>query len=145
MSRTLNRNRLRELLPTQWNDLDSLVEHWFGPQAMTRQLGNFAPASLWEDKEGYFVEVDVPGVARDAVELTFEKGTLRIVADRIAPTEERTALIDERRYGKVARSVTLPETVDPESIAAELCDGVLRVRIAKKPEAQPRRIEVKVS
>jgi HSP20 family protein len=50
--------------------------------------------------------------------------------------------VDERRYGKVTRTVTLPESIDPESIAGKLTDGVLHVTVAKRPEAQPKRIEI---
>ena len=39
--------------------------------------------------------------------------------------------------------MTLPESIDPESIAAELTNGVLHVTVSKKPEAQPKRIEIK--
>ena len=48
-----------------------------------------------------------------------------------------------RAYGKVERQITLPETADPESIEAELRDGILHLTFKKKPEAQPRRISVK--
>jgi HSP20 family protein len=40
-------------------------------------------------------------------------------------------------------TVTLPESIDPDSIAAELTNGVLHVTVSKKPEAQPKRIEIK--
>ncbi|MCA9258930.1 MAG: Hsp20/alpha crystallin family protein [Planctomycetales bacterium] len=145
MSRTVAKNRLREMLPAHWSDLDSFVEQWFGNPPNAPKMGYFAPASLWEDQDAFYVEVDAPGVNHDAFEITFEKGALLISAERAAPPEERKGLVDERRYGKFSRTVTLPETVDPESIEAHLTDGVLGVRIAKKPEAQPRRIEIKVS
>jgi HSP20 family protein len=45
--------------------------------------------------------------------------------------------------GQVTRTVSLPDTVDPESIAAEFERGVLHITIAKLPQAQPRRIEIK--
>jgi hypothetical protein len=50
----------------------------------------------------------------------------------------------ERTYGKVERQISLPETADPESIEAELRDGVLHLNFKKKPEAQPRKISVKI-
>ena len=43
----------------------------------------------------------------------------------------------------MTRTVTLPESIDPDSIAAELTDGVLHVMVTKKPEAQPKRIEIR--
>jgi hypothetical protein len=50
-----------------------------------------------------------------------------------------------RGFGKVTRSVSLPDTVDPSTITAELTNGVLHVTITKRPESQPKKIEVKIS
>ena len=67
----------------------------------------------------------------------------REFAERKKPEEERTGWHEERAYGKVTRSLKLPETIDPESIEATVADGVLHVTVAKTPEAQPKRIDVK--
>lgn len=143
MTNSLSRNRLRDILPSNWNDLDAVVEQLFGPAAARGVQAFFVPASVWEDGNAYHVELDVPGVDREHVELTFEKGTLKITTERTAPEVERRGLVDERRYGKVTRTVTLPESVDTESISAELTNGVLHVTVNKKPEAQPKKIEIK--
>lgn len=142
MNRTLTRNRLRDMVPANWGDVDALVSQFFGPHGPGVQAF-YVPASVWEDEGSYHVELDVPGVTRDNVELTFEKGTLRITTERSAPEDTRTGLVDERRYGKVTRTVTLPESIDAETINAELTNGVLHVTVSKKPEAQPKRIEIK--
>lgn len=102
-----------------------------------------APANLWEEDGQWRVEVELPGIKQEHVELTLEKNQLKIVAERPAP-EERKYHHQERTYGKVERLITLPETADPESIEAELRDGVLSLTFKKKPEAQPRKISVKV-
>lgn len=143
MANALATNRLRELFPSTWPDFDSMMEQFFGPQAVRGIQAYYVPASVWEDESSYHVEMDVPGVTRENVDLTYEKGTLRITTERRAPEDRRTGLVDERRYGKVTRTVTLPESIDPESITAELINGVLHVTVAKKPEAQPKRIEIK--
>ena len=93
----------------------------------------------------FHIEVDAPGVAKDDVELTFDKGSLQITLERKAPEGDRTNWHNERGYGKVSRSVSLPEIVDPETISAELTNGVLHVTIQKLPEAQPKKIDVRVS
>lgn len=142
MTNGISRNRLRDLLPGNWSDVDTVLEQLFGPSSGRGVQAFFVPASVWEQGDSYHIELDVPGVVRENVELTFEKGTLRITTERVAP-EERTGMVDERRYGKVTRTVTLPESIDPESITAELTNGVLHVTVAKKPEAQPKRIEIK--
>jgi HSP20 family protein len=51
----------------------------------------------------------------------------------------------ERVYGAFQRSFTLPDSVDPERVRAELKDGVLEVRLGKREQAKPRQIQVKVN
>ena len=104
-----------------------------------------APASIWEANNTFHIEVDAPGVKKEDVELTFDKGALQITLERKAPEGERTNWHNERGYGKVSRSVSLPDTVDPETITAELTNGVLHVTIQKLPVAQPKKIDVRVS
>lgn len=142
MNSATQKNRLGSLLPGGLPEFDSLFNHFFRAEevAMWR-----APASIWEADNVFHLEVDAPGVAKEDVELTFEKGTLQITLERKVPEGERTNYHNERGYGKVSRSVSLPETVDPNTITAELTNGVLHVTISKLPEAQPKRIDVKVS
>jgi HSP20 family protein len=144
MASALTSNRMREFTPGAWSGpFDNLVDQFFGPATARGIQAYYVPASVWEDNDSYHVEMDVPGVTRESVDLTYEKGTLRITTERSAPEEQRSGLVDERRYGKVTRTVTLPESIDPDSISAELANGVLHVVVSKKPEAQPKRIEIK--
>lgn len=142
MRTMVHRNRLGRLVPSHLPELDLFFNQIFRPEEGAAWN---APTAIWEAGDTYHIEVEAPGVAQDAVELTFDKGTLRITLERSAPEGERTNWHNERRYGKVSRSVSLPDTVDPDSIAAELASGVLHVTIAKRPEAQPKKIDVKVS
>lgn len=103
----------------------------------------YPATSLWEDEDGYHVEMDMPGVNRENLELTLEKETLRVAASRQLPEEGRKYWHQERGHGRVERVIALPETVDSEHIDAELKDGVLTIHLTKRPEAQPRRIEVR--
>jgi len=142
MSRTLQRNRLGHFLAAGLPEVDQFFGQFFRPQDVAMW---HAPASIWEAENMFHVEVDAPGVTKEDVEITFDKGTLQISLDRKAPEGERTNWHNERGYGKVTRSVSLPDTVDPNTIGAELANGVLHVTIAKLPEAQPKKIDVKVS
>lgn len=143
MTNAISKNRVREFLPSNWEDVDALLGQVFGPTAARARRAVYAPASLWEDEGSYHLELDVPGISREDIGLTFEKGVLEIVAERKAPAEERKGLHDERLYGKLTRKLTLPESIDPDSIEAEVSDGVLHVTVAKTPETQPKRIEIK--
>jgi HSP20 family protein len=142
MSHTLQKNRLGNFLAAGLPEVDSLFNHFFRAEevAMWR-----APASIWEADNMFHIEVDAPGVVKENVELTFDKGALQISLERKAPEGERTSWHNERGYGRISRSVSLPETVDPNTITAELTNGVLHVTITKLPEAQPKKIDVRVS
>jgi HSP20 family protein len=142
MSNSLQRNRVGGLLPAGLPEFDTLFNHFFRAEDVATWR---APASIWEAENVFHIEVDAPGVKKEDVELTFDKGALQITLERKAPEGERTNWHNERGYGKVSRSVSLPETVDPETITAELTNGVLHVTITKLPEAQPKKIDVRVS
>lgn len=142
MGSTLQKNRLGQVLGAGMPEFDNLFNHFFRAEEVPMWR---APASIWEADNTFHIEVDAPGVAKEDVELTFDKGALQIGLERKAPAGERTSWHNERGYGKISRSVSLPETVDPNTITAELTNGVLHVTITKLPEAQPKKIDVKVS
>lgn len=139
---TAPKNRLREFLPSNLSELDSFLNQVLGPNGL--RAGQTS-AGLWEDDSSYHIELDVPGVTREDVEITLDKGTLKIAALRKQDESESTrkSWREERFYGKVTRAFSLPDTIDTESVSAELTDGVLRVTIAKSPAAQPKKIDVK--
>jgi HSP20 family protein len=124
-------------------DMDQMFEHFFGNGGQAAAY--YAPASLWEEEHCWKVEVDLPGVKQEDVDLTVEKNSLRITADRKGPSDERKFWHQERAYGRIDRLITLPETVDAEGITAELKDGVLALTLNKRPESQPRKIQVKAN
>jgi HSP20 family protein len=122
-------------------EVDQMFEHFFGNGG--HAAAYYAPASLWEEENCWKVEVDLPGVKQEDVDLTVEKNSLRITAERKGPSDERKFWHQERAYGRIDRLITLPETVDADGIAAELKDGVLSLTLNKRPESQPRKIQVK--
>jgi len=147
MNKTAHTNRLSQNLPAPLSDVDSLLSHFFATPNRTAlaRAAAAAPASLWEAGEKLHVELDVPGVTADSVEVTVENGQLNITVERSAGEEPPTYVYNERRFGKVTRSLDLPDTVDPDSVEANLSNGVLHVAVSKRPETQPRKIEVRQS
>ncbi|HEV6964934.1 MULTISPECIES: Hsp20/alpha crystallin family protein [Roseateles] len=96
-----------------------------------------------EDDTGITLTADLPGVAREQLELQVEGDTLRIEGrvDAAAPTGLEPVYA-EVRLPRYRRSFTLSRELDASRIEAQLKDGVLRLRIPKQAHAQPRRIEV---
>lgn len=142
MSSALHRNRLGRRMAAGVPEFDTLFNQFFRSEGGATW---HTPVSIWEADNVFHVEVDAPGVTKEDVDITFEKGTLQVTLERKAPEGERTNWHSERGYGKVSRSFSLPDTVDPNTIGAELTNGVLHVTISKLPEAQPKKIDVKVS
>jgi HSP20 family protein len=126
-------------------DMDQMFDHLFGKGNGHQASPLFAPASLWEEEDRWCIEFDLPGVRQDDIDVTVEKNSLRLTAGRRAPQEDRKYTHQERAYGQIQRAITLPETIDSERIEAGLKDGVLTVYLAKKPELQPKKIQVKAN
>lgn len=126
--------RFQDTLWNQWRNEDR------------GRLEPYAPAcDLWEDKDAFYVEAELPGMKTEDVEIAFENNVLTLRGERKQEksTEEQGFRHSERVYGKFARAFRLPETVDAEGIEATMEDGLLKVRLPKKTEAKPRKIEVK--
>lgn len=85
-----------------------------------------------------------PGLDPAAIDVQIEKGVLSIAGERKSAemAENATRHIDERFGGRFRRVVSLPDDIDANTVEAKYRDGVLRVRIQRKEEAQPRRITI---
>ena len=102
------------------------------------------PVDIHEDAEGLTVLAELPGFAKGEVDISIDNGLLTISARREAVKPAGgTVHLHERRFTHVRRQFTLPTTVDPANVDATLADGVLTLRLLKKEEVKPRKIEVK--
>jgi len=98
---------------------------------------------VYEDDAGITLRADMPGVARDQLELKVEGDALLIEGGVRALTPEGLeAVYAEVRVPRYRRTFTLSRELDSSRIDASLKDGVLTLRIPKQAHAQPRRIEV---
>ena len=97
-----------------------------------------------EEADSFVLVADIPGVARDNVDITLDNGVLVIKGERSATHngEDREYRRRERVHGTFMRQFTLPETVDAEHISATVTDGVLEIVIAKAQKPQPKKISV---
>lgn len=105
-------------------------------------LRKIAPLSLWEDAQAVYLEMDVPGIALEDLDVAIHKGRLTIKGQRKAAAPAAEFSYQERYFGEFERSVMLDEWVDPTSIEATLRDGVLHLKLFKKPEAQRQKIAI---
>lgn len=102
-----------------------------------------APAvDVFENKDEYFILADLPGAARDKVNVNFERGRLTLEAKReFSPPGQ--VLASEYAPADYQRSFALPQGVDADRIEATLEAGVLRIRVPKSDATRPRSIAIK--
>jgi len=102
----------------------------------------FQPATdIVETTEGVTLKFDMPGVAKENVDITVDKETLTIIG-KAEPEETGTAVYRETHVGDYRRQFTLSGDMDPNNIAAIMSDGVLTVTVGKAAKAKPRRVQI---
>jgi HSP20 family protein len=109
------------------------------------QAAEFAPHfDLKETKDAFVIHADLPGVKDDDLNLSLTGNLLTISGKREDEKrqEGEAYYAVERSHGTFTRSFTMPESVEADAVSADLKNGVLTVRLPKKPEAQPRRIAI---
>ncbi|HEY3625214.1 MAG TPA: Hsp20/alpha crystallin family protein [Terracidiphilus sp.] len=108
---------------------------------------SFVPAvDIYEDTKKVVLKLEVPGIEEKDLDVRVENNTLMVKGERKFEKEEKEENFHriERRYGTFYRSFTLPSTVDSEHINAAYTNGILKLELNKKPEAQPKQIKVNV-
>ena len=108
---------------------------------------SFVPAvDIYEDNSKVVLKLEVPGIEENDLDVRVENNTLTVRGERKFDKEEKEENFHriERRYGSFYRAFTLPTTVDAEHINAAYDNGILKIELNKKPEAQPKQIRVNV-
>jgi HSP20 family protein len=108
-------------------------------------LQAWTPAlDVYEDKDGYSIRVELPGMRREEIEVSIQDDALVISGERKAEEAKEGTEVhrQERFYGKFSRVLTLPNAVAGDKVKASYKDGVLTVTLPKAEEAKPRQISV---
>ena len=102
---------------------------------------------VYENEDKYELKIDLPGVSKDDLKISYKNGELCISGERKQETEEKDGQYHriERTFGKYYRSFRLPELIKSDKIDAEFKDGQLTVSIPKAEEAKPKELEIKVN
>lgn len=129
-------------------EMDRLFDTFFGPEETT--VEESAPvtwmprADLAETNDAYLIQLDVPGINKDELTVTYHDGVLAVGGERKSETKEEKPnyIRVERSYGRFYRSFTLPKAVDEKHIEAKYENGVLTIRVPKAEGSKARRIEI---
>ena len=100
---------------------------------------------IFENKDQIVLEAELPGMNPEDVNISIENNVLTIHGERRFEKKDENDNFHrvERSYGSFTRSFTLPPTVSSDNVDANFDNGILRLSLAKREEAKPRRIEIK--
>lgn len=129
-----------------WQDIHQDMDQWFA--VANSQLDNsarwLAAVDVVEHNDHYVLKADLPGIAREDIEIVYQDNALTIKGERSASnhSENEGYKHIERSYGMFQRTFHLPENIDAENISATSENGVLSVHIPKQEKAH-KKIEVR--
>ncbi len=98
--------------------------------------------NIFETKDGYTVEAEMPGVSKDGLEITLEGNEITIVGHRKNDVVTGTPVFRERNLADYRRAFELDPAIDTRKIAAKMDQGVLTLILPKSEMVKPRKISV---
>jgi HSP20 family protein len=100
------------------------------------------PASVIEAGDGYTLEVEMPGVTKDGLDISVENNELRIIGRRSLPVVEGTLIHHESRPENFRRTFELDPSIDANKISARIEQGLATLTLPKAEHVKPRKIAV---
>ncbi len=118
-----------------------------------RGTGSMPKVDVKQTKDNYQFQIDLPGMTQDDIDISIKENTLTVASvQEEEKTEEKSEeknrevfLIRERAPFSFKRSFTLPRDADSSNAEASFVNGVLSIKIARRPEEQPKKIAIKVA
>jgi len=124
-----------------WTGLEDQIDQLFDSALSGFVTGSSRtqfPVDLYEDKENTYVRAELPGISRDDVSVEMIEGYLTITAVR------KETAGDGEESVSFSRSISIPEDVHSDKVAAAYQDGVLTVTLPKREEVKPKKINIQV-
>ena len=100
------------------------------------------PASVTEIADGYMLEIEMPGVKKDGLEISVENNELTIIGRRSLPAVEGTLIHRESRPEDFRRMFELDPSIDADKISAKIDRGLVTLILPKAEHVKPRKITV---
>jgi HSP20 family protein len=137
--------------PTLWREIDRFQDEmnslFDARNDLFRGFNAFPAINVWTNSDGAKVQVEVPGVSLDDVQLSLVADTLTISGER-KPHEdssESTLLRQERLSGKFSRTLELPFPIESGKVEATLDNGILTISLPRAEDDKPRKIQIRNS
>jgi len=121
-----------------FRDFDRLTQQLLG----TTNRPAVMPMDAWREGDKFVIEFDLPGVAKESIDLDIERNVLTVRAERVARNGDWEMLASERPRGVFSRQLVLGDNLDLERIQADYEGGVLRLLVPVAERAKPRKIQI---
>ena len=100
------------------------------------------PSSVIEAGDGYTLELEMPGVTKDGLDISVENNELMIIGRRSLPKIQGTLIHHESRPGNFRRTFELDPSIDGDKISAKIEQGLVTLTLPKAEHVKPRKITV---
>jgi len=124
-----------------FRELDRLTQQVFGTQG-TMARPSVMPMDAWRDGDTFVVELDLPGVSPESIDLDVERNVVTVRAERASQNESTEMLAAERPRGVFSRQLVVGDTLDTDNITASYDAGVLSLKIPVAEKSKPRKITI---
>ncbi len=121
-----------------FRDFDRLTQQLLGSTNRPAVM----PMDAWREGDSFVIELDVPGVNPETIDIDVERNVLTVRAERVARNGDWELLASERTKGAFSRQLVLGDNLDLDRIEAGYDAGVLRLVVPVAEKARPRKIEV---
>jgi len=148
--------RFRERRPVYWrplfglrglqDEMNRMFSDFFG-EASETAMSQLTPAlDVVDGKDEVMVHVELPGIAKEDVEISLKDDLLTIRGEKKEKKEEKdeNRYYVERTYGGFSRTINLPARVKADKVKASYKDGVLEIKMPKAEEDKVREVQVEV-
>lgn len=131
------------------NGFEQLIDELFnvGTQSLLQPKNNVykAPVNIIELENGYKIDVMIPGIDKEAIDLSIQDNVLSIAYNAPKAEEITNKVIrKEFGFGSFKRTFSLDEHIDQSSIEAAYSNGILSITLSKKAPQQPKEIKVSI-
>ena len=121
-----------------FRDFDRLTQQLLGSTNRPAVM----PMDAWREGDSFVIELDVPGVSPETIDIDVERNVLTVRAERVARNGDWEMLATERAKGAFSRQLVLGDNLDLDRIEADYDAGVLRLVVPVAERAKPRKIEI---
>ena len=121
-----------------FRDFDRLTQQLLG----TTNRPVVMPMDAWREGDRFVIELDMPGVSPQSIDLDVERNVLTVSAERVSRNGDWEMLASERPRGRFSRQLVLGDNLDLERIEASYEGGVVRLTVPVAEKAKPRKIQL---